>query len=99
MDTLNNYIATHLREDAELGRIAQLRLLARNEDGEFEDRELIDRAEIIALLKEGHSIYAWDYENENIGESIDLIGVQGDIYLRIDEKRLCADNLGALPSV
>lgn len=99
MEDLNTYIATHYREEPESGRVGKLRLLVRREDGEFEDRELVDRAEIIALLLDGKNIFVWDYEDENIGDLIELIGIQGETYLRLDEERLCADNLGELPRI
>jgi|GEM_PF-6453250 len=99
MEEKNTYIATHFRADEQSGRVAQLRLLVRREDGEFEDRKLVDRAAVIALLLDGTNIFLWDYEAENIGEMLELIGIRGETYLRIDEERLCADNLGELPSV
>ncbi|AWV88156.1 hypothetical protein [Bradymonas sediminis] len=99
MEDTNTYIATHYREDPDTGRVAQLRLLVRDASGEFEDRKLVERAEIIELLKDDKLIFVWDYEAENIGEMIELIGISGEIYLRLDEERLCADNLGDLPSV
>lgn len=99
MEDLNTYIATHFREDPDSGRVAQLRLLVRDDNDEFEDRELVDRAEVVELLLAGKNIFVWDYEDENVGELIELIGVQGETYLRLDEQRLCADNLGDLPSI
>lgn len=99
MEAQKTYIVTHFRADEASGHVAQLRLLVRGEDGEFEDRELVDRETIIALLLDGTNIFLWDYEAENIGEMLELIGIRGETFLRIDEERLCADNLGDLPSV
>lgn len=99
MEDPNTYIATHYRADPQSGRVAQLRLLVRREDGEFEDRKLVEREAVVALLLDGKNIFLWDYERENIGEILELIGIRGETYLRIDEERLCADNLGELPSV
>jgi hypothetical protein len=99
MENRANYIATHLRAGSKMGRIGELRILARDESGEFEDRELMSREQIIELIAEGEPVFVWDYEAGGLGDEIVLIRVQGDTYLRVDGQRLCADNLGELPEI
>lgn len=94
-----NYIATHVRRGESPGKVGSLRILGRSAAGTFEDRDLVARAEVIALIQGGEDIYVWDYGADQVGGALELVHVQGESFLRLDGESLRADNLGALPEV
>lgn len=94
-----NYIATHVRRGAAPSKVDALRILGRGAAGTFEDRDLMARAEVIALIQSGEDVYVWDYAADQLGGAVDLVHVQGEDYLRLDGELLRADNLGDLPQV
>lgn len=98
MTELANYIVTHVRHGAEPGKISHVRLLER-QDEQFEDRDLMERAELIELLEDEQRVFTWDYDNEELGLEIELVRVEGEHFVRLDGERYRADNLGELPEV
>ena len=98
MDEHLNYIATHLRRSDHPARVDGVRLLERR-DGQFENRGLVERDEVITLLADGEVIFTWDHDAEALGDEIDLVLAGDEVYLRVDGQQLTADNLGALPEV
>jgi hypothetical protein len=98
MEQLANFIITHVRRGSTPGRLAEFRLLERT-GGQFEDRGLMERAEVIELLEDDERIFVWDDNEESLGGELEVVKVQGDKFLRIDGERLRADNLGEVPEV
>jgi hypothetical protein len=96
MDELANYIVTHQRPSSQPGRVAKLRLLERRGE-QFEDCDLVDRQQVIDLLADDERLFVWDQDQEELGQEIELVRVQGEHFLRLDGQQLRADNLGDLP--
>lgn len=92
------YIATHYRRGERPGYVAGVRLLERRED-DFEDRDLVDREEILEMLDEGERIFTWDDDGEGLGGEIELVRVDGERFMRTDGEQLRADHLGDLPEI
>lgn len=98
MEELANFIITHLRRGTSPGRLDKARLLERQGE-QFEDRDLVERDELIELLESGQRVFVWDDELEDLGAEVDVVRVQGDKFLRTDGQRLRADNLGDIPEI
>jgi hypothetical protein len=98
MDQLAKYIITHVQRDTVPGRIAKFRILEKT-SGEFQDRGLMDRDEVIELLADDQRFFVWDNDGENIGGELEAVKVQGERFLRTDGQRLRADNVDELPEV
>jgi hypothetical protein len=96
MEQPARFIITHVRWSSTPGHVAELRVLERTSD-QFEDRGLMGRDQVIALLEDDEFFFVWDDEEENIGEELELVKVQGDKFLRTDGQRLRADNVDDLP--
>lgn len=99
METNVDFIATHIRRGERITQVGSVRVLGRGESGDFEDRDLMERAELLELVREGRGVFAWDYQEDGLGAAIEIVAVQGEEYLRLDGAKLAADNLGSLPEV
>ena len=97
---LVRFIATHVRyHDYAPKTVDKLRILERTDDG-FEDRDLLDRDEIMELLESEDGIFTWDADSDAIGAEINIEYVDVDSHqLRIDGEEVEADDLGELPEV
>jgi hypothetical protein len=97
---LVRFIATHVRyHDYAPQTVDKIRLLERTEEG-FEDRELVDRDEIMEMLEADERIFTWDAENDGLGPEINVEYVNPDAHqLRVDGEEVEEDDLGDLPEV
>lgn len=98
MEQPARFIITHMRRGSTPGRIAEFRVLERT-SGQFEDRGLLARAEIIELLEADERLFVWDDDEESFGGELEVVKVQGEKFLRTDGQRLRADNADELPEV
>lgn len=97
---LVRFIATHVRyHDYAPRTVDKIRLLERTDDG-FEDRDLVDRDEVMALLEDDERIFTWDADGDGLGQEINIEYVNPDAHqLRVDGEEVEEDDLGALPEL
>lgn len=97
---LVRFIATHVRyHDYAPRTVDKIRLLERTDDG-FEDRDLVDRDEVMALLEDDERIFTWDADGDGLAQEINIEYVNPDAHqLRVDGEEVEEDDLGALPEL